>query len=174
MPLKVLYIEWNGPYDFEDLEELQDESCDYGVYQIYGMHPVYGEEVLLYLGQTDNRTFSAKLAQEKEYWDAEADFHPLSIYVGRLAGQMTPGGEVWGEEVDQAARLLIYAHVPVFNARDLGAPPDEDLKEVHLVNWGTYLDLAPEVSGVRWLYKFVEMPHYNIYGKHGEQAAVSG
>ncbi|MBM4275326.1 MAG: hypothetical protein FJ134_12825 [Deltaproteobacteria bacterium] len=167
MPSKTIFIEWDGPYDFDEWEELTDESCDYGLYQIYGVHPVYGEETLLYLDRTTDRPFGARLSDEQPYWEAEGDFHPLSIYVGRLAGEMTPGGDAWGREIDLATRLLIFAHAPVFNGRELGAAPDSDLKEVHVINWGAHMDLAPEVSGARWLYKFTEMANYDVYGKHG-------
>jgi hypothetical protein len=168
MAEKMIYLEWDGPYSFDDLEELQDETCDYGIYQVYGMHPVYGAEVLLFLGKTEDRTFGAQLTEEQPYWEAESDFQPINIFVGRLAGQVTPNGDVWAREIDAAARLLAYAHLPVFNGRELGSAPDEDLKEIHIINWGNYMDLAPEVSGARWLYKFPEIPPYNIYGKHGE------
>ncbi|MBM4296045.1 MAG: hypothetical protein FJ126_14245 [Deltaproteobacteria bacterium] len=167
MPFKTIFIEWDGPYSFDELEELYDESCDFGLYQVYGVHPVYGEETLLFLDRTTDWVFGARLASEQPYWDAEGDFHPLSIYVGRLAGEMTPGGEAWNREIEQAARLLIFAHAPVFNDRELGSPPDRDLKEVHVINWGAHMDLAPEVSGARWLYKFAELSDYNVYGKHG-------
>lgn len=167
MAEKIIFIEWDGPYDFDELEELTDASCDYGLYQIYGAHPVYGEETLLYLDRTTDRVFGARLAEEQPYWEAEGDFHPLHLYVGRLAGAMTPGGDTWGREIDLAARLLIFAHAPVFNGRELGAAPDSDLKEVHVINWGAHMDLAPEVSGARWLYKFIELSDYNVYGKHG-------
>ena len=137
---------------------------------MYGTHPLYGEEVLLYLGRTESGTFGQKLEEERAYWEAESDFEPYSIYVGRLAGTSTPAGEAWAQEIDQASRLLAYAHCPVFTGRELGAAPDEDLKEVHVVNWGNFLDLAPEVSGARWLFRFQELPGYNYYGRHGELA----
>jgi hypothetical protein len=169
MAHQIIYIEWDGPYFFEECHELNDESCDYGLYQVYGVHPLYGSEVLLYIGKTDDRIFALHLADEQEYWESEVDFHPLTIYVGRLAGAATPDGEQWGREMDQAARLLIYSHVPVFNGRELGASPDEDLKDIHVINWGSQMDLAPEVSGARWLYKFSQLPSYNVYGSHGER-----
>jgi hypothetical protein len=50
----------------------------------------------------------------------------------------------------------------------VAASPDDDLKDVHVVNWGQFLDLAPEVSGHRYLYKFPDNPEYSYYGKQGE------
>jgi len=168
MTPKTIFIDWDGPYTFDELEELEDPRIDYGLYQVYGAHPLYGEEVLLYLGQTGERAFGDKLAEERSYWEAEEDFQPLSIYVGRLMGPVTPTGGDWVEEMDLAHRLLVFAHVPVFNGREVAAAPDDALKEVHVVNWGSHLDLAPEVSGARYLYKFPDTPEYSYYGKQGE------
>lgn len=165
---KTIFIDWDGPYTFEELGDLEDPRIDYGLYQVYGTHPLYGEEVLLYLGQTGAQTFGERLAEERSYWEAEEDFHPLTLYVGRLMGPVTPNGGDWGEEMDLAHRLLVFAHMPVFNSRELAAAPDSDLKGVHVVNWGSHLDLAPEVSGARYLYKFPDTPEYTYYGKHGE------
>jgi hypothetical protein len=166
---RTLYLEWDGVYGFDELHELDDESCDYGVYQIYGMHPVYGAEVLLYIGKAQDQTFAKKLGEERAYWEAEGDFQPMSLCVGRLAGAVTPSQEDWRAQIDQAARLLVYAHAPVFNGRGLASLPDEDLKELHVVNWGGYMDLSPEVSGARWLYRFTDLPTYNVYGKHAKK-----
>jgi hypothetical protein len=171
MTTKHIYIDWDGPYTLDELEELDDPRIDYGLYQVYGSHPLYGEEVLLYLGATGatgERTFGARLAEEQNYWEVEEDFQPLIIYVGRLMGVVTPTNAAWEEEMDLALRLLTYAHAPVFNAREVAAMPDDDLKDVHVVNWGEYLDLAPEVSGHRYLYKFPDTPEYSYYGKQGE------
>jgi hypothetical protein len=44
-----IHIEWDGPYKFWDRpSQLESVSTlkgptDYGIYQIYGGHPVYGE-----------------------------------------------------------------------------------------------------------------------------------
>jgi hypothetical protein len=169
MPERIIFIDWDGPYALDEVEELEDPRIDYGLYQVYGSHPLYGEEVLLYLGATTGeRTFGTRLTEEQGYWEAEEDFQPLAIYVGRFMGPVTPTNGVWEEEMDLAHRLLIFAHSPVFNVREVAAAPDDDLKNVHVVNWGHHLDLAPEVSGHRYLYKFPDTPEYFYYGKQGE------
>jgi hypothetical protein len=169
MTTRYIYIDWDGPYGLDELEELDDPRQDYGLYQVYGSHPLYGEEVLLYLGATGgDRTFAGRIAEEQTYWEAEEDFQPLAVYVGRLMGVVTPGAGVWEEEMEVAHRLLVFAHAPVFNGRQVAAVPDDDLKDVHVVNWGSHLDLAPEVSGRRYLYKFPDTPEFSYYGKQGE------
>jgi hypothetical protein len=165
---RTIFIDWDGPYTFDELDELQEPRTDYGLYLVYGAHPLYGGDVLLYIGQSGERTFGDKLGEERGYWEAEEDFQPLNLYVGRLMGPVTPTGETWGGELDLALRLLVYAHVPVFNGREVAASPDDDLKGVHVVNWGNFLDLAPEVSGSRYIYKYPDTPEYTYYGKTGE------
>jgi hypothetical protein len=98
MTTKNIYIDWDGPYTLDELEELDDPRIDYGLYQVYGSHPLYGDEVLLYLGATGGeRTFGGRLAEEQNYWEVEEDFQPLIIYVGRLMGLVTPTNGEWEE-----------------------------------------------------------------------------
>ncbi|HDR7669617.1 TPA: hypothetical protein QCX97_003504 [Bacillus wiedmannii] len=46
----LIQILWHGPYSITDLVKLKNEEIDYGIYQSYGNHPVYGNDVLLYIG----------------------------------------------------------------------------------------------------------------------------
>lgn len=34
-----IHVEWDGPHTFDEAKNLQDESADYGVYQVSGAHP---------------------------------------------------------------------------------------------------------------------------------------
>lgn len=38
--LHLIQVHWEGPYRIADLHNLKNEETDYGVYQIYGKHPV--------------------------------------------------------------------------------------------------------------------------------------
>ena len=60
MSEKAVHIEWQGPYSTSQLAELCS-SCDYGVYAIYGYHPVYGSSSLLYIGKARDRTFGQRI-----------------------------------------------------------------------------------------------------------------
>jgi len=59
----IIHIEWEGPYSLNQLNTLKDLRKDRGLYQIYGHHPVYGSNVLLYIGQTSGRTFGERIEQ---------------------------------------------------------------------------------------------------------------
>ncbi len=65
----VIHIEWDGPYRFgEHPSHLEPVSglkgpTDYGVYQIYGGHPVYGNSALLYIGMAAAQEFGKRIPQ---------------------------------------------------------------------------------------------------------------
>jgi len=48
--MMTINVKWSGPHSVSDVLEFADESRDRGLYQIYGPHPVYGLNVLLYVG----------------------------------------------------------------------------------------------------------------------------
>ena len=62
-----IHLAWEGPFRLDNLSKLQDENKDYGVYQIYGRHLVYGSGVLLYIGKASDQTFGKRISQEG--WD---------------------------------------------------------------------------------------------------------
>ncbi len=49
--IEIINIMWEGPLKPEKANDKNGET-DYGVYQYYGDHPVYGLNVLLYIGTT--------------------------------------------------------------------------------------------------------------------------
>ncbi len=150
MKMKLIQIHWEGPYRLNQLNLLSDETEDYGVYQIYGKHLMYGKGVLLYIGKADFQTFGRRILQEN--WENINDSDTSNVYIGRLAGEKTPSEETWSKEIDLAERLLIFTHKPAYNSKSLNLNNviDGELKNIHVLNWGDYGDLLPEVSGLRW------------------------
>ncbi len=157
----IIHIEWDGPYRLDQLPALKNDDSDYGVYQIYGGHPVYGSNVLLYIGKADQQTFGVRIAQEG--WQLNRDAGSIQVYVGRLAGAQTPSSDQWSHEIDLAEKLLIYSHGPAANARNLNRIPDAELQHVHILNWGRHRDVMAEVSGARWTTKYDAIPTYHVY-----------
>jgi hypothetical protein len=148
--VKLIQIDWQGPFKLEELHLLNDISQDYGIYQIYSKHIVYGKDVLLYIGKADFQTIGKRISQEN-WWDTNDSNH-LMIYAGRFAGESTPDEEQWSYEIDLAEKLLIYVHKPAYNSKSLSSIPIE-IQDIHILNWGDYRDLLPEVSGLRWTSK---------------------
>ncbi len=146
--MRLIQVQWDGPYTLVDLPELTNEETDYGIYQIYGKHPTYGSDVLLYIGKADYQTLGRRISQEN--WIDTNDSNNTKIYAGRLYGEAIPSEDEWSKEIDLAERLLIYVHKPAYNSRSVASFPDAELQTVHVLNWGDHRDLLPEVSGLRY------------------------
>ncbi|WP_078543530.1 hypothetical protein [Litchfieldia alkalitelluris] len=157
---RLIEIEWKGPYLLSEIAQIKDSEIDYGLYQIYGRHPVYGSNVLLYIGKADRQTIGKRVSQEA--WDDTNDSSSIKIYVGRLIGSNTPEEIVWSEEIDLAERMLINVHKPAYNSKSIARLPDAELQNVHILNWGDHCSLLPEVSGFRWTSKLYDV-EYDYY-----------
>lgn len=158
-----IHIDWTGPYTYDKAVQLKNTLYDFGVYQIYGTHPVYGADVLLYIGKADQQTFGVRLAQEA-WRSTNADSSDLSVYVGRLGGYgRTPSNEEWSRRITIAERMLIVAHWPAGNASGLKVFLGEDYHETHVLNWGNHRNLLPEVSGSRYSDRFHSAEHYATF-----------
>jgi hypothetical protein len=151
-----IHISWDGPYSFEEIKQLNNKKGDFGVYQIYGNHPIYGSKVLLYIGKVSyHQTFANRLSLEKKNWEEDENFESLEIYVGKLYGSQTPEYKEWSKQIDMAEKLLICSHSPAYNFSRKGPLKDPDLQDVFIYNWDEFKSLLPEVSGARWTNKFL-------------------
>ena len=66
---KIYEVCWDGPYTKDTLDEISEEDNNkYVLYKVYGSHPVYGNNVLLYIGMTE-RGIKIRLT-EHDYWVA--------------------------------------------------------------------------------------------------------
>ena len=164
---KIIHIQWQGPLQLPEIKSMKDDSKDYGVYQIYGAHRVYGTNILLYIGKANQQTFAKRIGQER--WDVwEYNEGKVEIRLGRLVGEQTPSDKQWENQIDLAEVLLINAHKPAQNASNIGELSqlrDKDLRNVHVLNWGDLGALLPEVSGDRWTDKWVS-DKFDVYGAH--------
>lgn len=162
-----IHVQWEGPFPYEEALALK-KNVDYGVYQIYGSHPVYGSDVLLYLGRAVQQTFGKRLSQE--FWNYHnQDSTRVAVYVGRLSGyDGTPNDKTWADQISMVERLLIYSHWPAGNSSGLNVKFGEDLHNVHVLNWGKYRDLLPEVSGARYSNRYASDDNYAEYSVERE------
>ena len=135
--IEFVNIDWNGPFTFEDIKAYNGTD-DIGVYQVCGYHAAYGRNALLYIGKTEKQSFGKRLRQERwaEHQAANGD---VQIFLGR----------VLRDKIDRVERLLIIAHLPALNAKDI-RNLEETLNNIHVLNWGNRGALLPEVSGARW------------------------
>ena len=157
-----IHIIWEGPYKLNQLEKLDSGDRDFGVYQIYGHHPIYGNNVLLYIGLAQLQTFQERIGQEKWWWD-QPDTNNIELYVGRFAGKDAVSIDKWNSMIEQAEKLLIHAHQPVYNIKNKNYIPEDDVLNNHIFNWESYRDLFPEVSGSRFTSRFEHIREHHIY-----------
>jgi hypothetical protein len=163
----LIHVQWEGPFPFASISSLK-RPADHGVYQVYGRHPLYGGNALLYLGRAQKSTFAKRLSEEG-WLNWEAAEGPVQVHVGRLSGSTTPDDLTWDEQIARVERLLIFAHRPAHNASGLYRLTDPDLASLHVFNWGARGALLPEVSGQRLLQRFAVIPGYAPYGSHNKE-----
>jgi hypothetical protein len=166
-PHTIVHLQWDGPFTWDGKDKL-NSGIDYGVYQVYGCHSVYGVDTLLYIGKARDQTFATRLRQE-EHWLYHQDFQRLSIYVGRCSSwDGTPSNQIWSDLIDRAEKLLILAHRPAWNAQKEIKGEDPNLQEFHVLNWGNHRSLLPEVSGWRHSSKFDDEEGYKPFLYQGD------
>ena len=168
MSTKIIHVQWDGPFTLSNVVKLSDKRTDYGIYQIYGSHPIYGNNTLLYIGKACQQTFAERISQEN--WKGwELGQGRIQVHIGRLSGSTTPKRAEWNQEIDLVELLLLTAHKPAHNASgivSLSNAIDMKIREIHVLNWGNCQDLLPEISGARWSNKFDNPINYDHYGKH--------
>src|SRR5208282_837811 len=94
-----IHVEWDGPLTFEQVVMLKNHE-DKGIYQIYGDHPIYGTNVLLYIGRAIDQKFGERIVLNKDCHEDffhlnRPEFQNINIYVGRLAGYKEIEDDEW-------------------------------------------------------------------------------
>ena len=158
MKIKKINLQWSGPHSYNEVLRL-DGDTDYGLYQIHAVHPVYGADTLAYIGKADEQTFAARLRSHNlmvsdDYAAWENNGCRIRIHTGRIhvkRNEDRPRRDTWSKWIARAEHLLIYAHSPAWNANFVMTPPKGRVyHDVHVLNWGQYGRLLPEVSGARF------------------------
>jgi len=143
--MKKIELYWKGPYSIEDVEE-NEAFEDIGVYQIYGSHPVYGSDSLLYIGHTKQK-LKKRLCDEMKceypWWLRTGG--EIRIYIGKMEKEKSDE-----KLIEVAEKLLIVSHMPATNASNIKNSTLDD--DYHLMNFGYYNRLLPEVTSPRWFY----------------------
>jgi hypothetical protein len=157
-----IHISWDGPIKFSDIKQLNKTDYDYGLYQVYGFHPLYGNDVLLYIGKAEKQTFFDRIKQET--WNEHADSKNINIYLGRLIGdEKSITIENWEYKINLAEKLLIYTHGPAYNSSNLNQIPEKEILDIIVFNWGNHRQLFPEVSGSRWSSRYDHLSNEQYY-----------
>ena len=142
----TINIEWDGPFGIKDLKKFNSDN-DHGFYQIYGSHPVYGSDILLYIGRASVQTFGISIFQEG--WGHHNNEYGLQVHLGRLLTDKPLEKSQRQKRIEQVFKLLVYFHSPAYNATHINnVHEDEQVRGYHILNWKSHRDLLPEISGV--------------------------
>ena len=150
--MEIVHIEWKGPFNIDEAKNKNGED-DFGIYQIYLDHSVYGKGALSYIGSTSD-TFALRILSH-ESWLKDSDNGEVLIYTGKLRkDDWYTHYEKDPKEIGKIEKLLIYSHQPAYNKEYKEIQNDQDIQELHILNWDKRGNLLPEVSGARWTSKY--------------------
>lgn len=114
---RLVRIIWEGPLEPTEAYS-RNGNGDYGIYQVYGQHVVFGRDSLLYIGLARDQKFGERLRQQ-HYWIE--DISEPSIYLGRLHDDDTLDDDDWYDRVADCEQLLIFWHSPPYNLRSISS-----------------------------------------------------
>ena len=131
--MRTVSVEWEGSLTIDEVLEMKNRNRDFGLYQIYGRHIIFGLNSLLYVGKT-NETFSQRFRSEHVVW--LADEESVFIHVGRINKEDYKEREQVKVHKDVEA-LTIYWHSPPYNSSNIGSYNGQRLRVVNLGKRGS-------------------------------------
>jgi hypothetical protein len=145
--MNVIEIDWDGPFPMEAVMAEAHAGPDYGIYQLYGTHTVFGPDSLLYLGKAQDRPFAVRMREHFEDW-GKWEASPVNVYLGRLGGTSAISDAEWIDQIARAESLLIYFSTPPYNSSGLKTFHSDRVTVV--LNHRRRHRLPPELSTLLW------------------------
>lgn len=143
--MRQIRIRWEGPLSVQEALGLGDQENDYGLYQIYGRHIIFGPGALLYLGRAREQTFGARFRQHVKEWLSQEE--GVSVRVGRIPPEdyadEPPEWPDWSKLLTDAEALEIFLHSPPYNSSNISEYRGQPL---HVFNEGERGSLILEFS----------------------------
>lgn len=148
MKIYEIQIDWKAPFAVARVIKEMDDSGqsprwdgkDYGLYQIYGKHMLGGNNTLLYIGKTTQRTFSRRFKDHRKWLLEDQYQKDVNIYLGRVYNPKRHSEKddwkSWNADVADSEKILIYKYSPNYNGRELTTAPKLHHQQVQLVHKG--------------------------------------
>ena len=161
MEITKIEIWWKGPFTVEEACKFDSQHTDFGIYQIYGTHNIFGPNSLLYIGKAADQTFAARIKQHPWLtWEAS----DINIYIGKVGGlgKDHSDNETWVREISEAELLLINYCSPPRNAQNI-----KSYGKIHntlVLNFDKRNRIPREVSTLYNESEFWENREWNVYG----------
>lgn len=152
--MRAIDIEWEGPFSVPYCREEDryhppslphDLEQGAQIYAVYGRHPVYGPNILLYIGQTQSSNTGRSVRQRlREHLDGRFWFQKeLFIHAGVVSEASVSVGDP--DLIRGVESLLIAVHLPALNVEYMKGP-SRNARQLHIVNWGVPGSVMPECS----------------------------
>jgi hypothetical protein len=155
MGKEIIYnVHWEGPFNWEQVQSKQDPG--YVLYQIYGLHHLYGSNVLLYIGVSDRETGTLidRLKEHDASW-FQYEYDKMAFRLGSIGEffdwdkwetdkDNAPYEKIAPELAHKIEQLLIFAHQPAYN--QINKESAQKAKGIRIFNTGLFGHLFPEVS----------------------------
>lgn len=135
--MNKINVIWSGPYPIDIVKQ----KTSIGLYQIYGTHPIYGRNVLLYIGKTE-RSYAERFISHETDW-IRYEYDDVSVYLGEVKAD----GDIKKSILD-AEKLLIYYCAPAYNSNELTDYRKNGTEDIILMNFGRIASLPTEVSSL--------------------------
>ena len=159
--IELIKILWSGPYTPDQIRN----NKKIGLYQIYGTHPIYGRNVLIYIGETTT-SFIDRIKAHQNWMQYELD--ELVFYTGEIqseeqnniryikeAEKMIQAGKAnvakkatanYEEEINLSKKILEELNIGLDKkAQDLTPKELNDLKELIEKNYKIEGDLRRQI-----------------------------
>jgi hypothetical protein len=145
---KIYEIAWDGPFEWR--EGLKHCKTHHVLYQLYGSHPLYGPDVLLYLGAS-HRDIKRRLKTHEKEWIHE-EWGDIRIRLGSVREFKTWNAQNakkgWIKHnravIEPIEGLLIYANQPAYNERNKSDAAGA--QGIRIFNTGKLGSILPEIS----------------------------
>jgi hypothetical protein len=145
---QIYHLFWKA-YDWDKaIYSEHNTAKDYGIYQVYGDHPVYGPDTLLYIGKAKDQTYSTRLNGHYDF-DASQVARFSKLYLSYFCKVDDLSEANWGDAIDIVEKAFIKAHFPALNSQHVMGFLEADTPNILIYNWGERGRLLPEVSTLR-------------------------
>lgn len=129
---RIFDVHWYGPYSLKKLEGKVGEDKNFALYAVYGTHPLYGQNVLLYIGMT-TQSLRERIDQHNSWISEQAD--PVSVYAAAIAPFETWAAARASDnyprphptDIKAIEALLIFAHQPAYNLMSKKLQPHQEI-----------------------------------------------
>jgi hypothetical protein len=158
---KEIFVEWEGPLSYDEAIKYyfdNESRSDYGLYQIYGPHPIYSnkkrksdDDILLYIGQTTSGGKFSERIKSQGFCNGPG----YKIYFGRIDPEHKIDDNIWRLYVLDAEKILINKYTPPYNAQYVGDLTNNQLniQDSVIINLGKDIgDLDKEVRSEEVVY----------------------